>query len=167
VQGACEEAERLGYKVVVLDDAVTGEARSAARAWIERARVAAAGAAEPLCIVSAGETTVRVTGVGKGGRNQEFALAAAEAMASWSGAVIAASVGTDGIDGPTSAAGALVDSTTTARAQAMGLPPVEGYLAANDSYTFFHALGDLVQTGRTDTNVGDLQVLLFDPNATG
>jgi len=112
-----------------------------------------------LCIVSSGETTVRVTGTGRGGRNQEFALAAAGQLAGLGPAVLLASVGTDGIDGPTDAAGAVVDEGTVERARRLGLDPVDA-LHRNDSYALFEALGDLVVTGPTGTNVGDLQVLL-------
>jgi hydroxypyruvate reductase len=76
-------------------------------------------------------------------------------------AAAAASIGTDGVDGPTDAAGALVDSTTIARAQTAGLGPPGRYLDDNNAYAFFEALGDLIHTGPTDTNVGDLQVILF------
>jgi hydroxypyruvate reductase len=110
-------------------------------------------------VLSAGETTVRVTGRGRGGRNQEFALAMAEPLAGTDN-VVAASAGTDGIDGPTGAAGAIVDGTTMARAAAQGLPSPATVLARNDSYTFFEMLGDLILTGPTATNVGDVQVLL-------
>jgi glycerate 2-kinase len=163
MRGARDEAERLGYRVVVFDEPVVGEARVEAPRWIERIRELATAVEGPLCVVSSGETTVRVAGTGKGGRNQEFALALVESLITWTGEVAAASVGTDGIDGPTDAAGAIVDVTTMARAQALGMPRVADYLNANDSYGFFQTLGDLVQTGRTDTNVGDLQVLLFAP----
>ena len=115
----------------------------------------------PLCLVSAGETTVRVTGGGRGGRNQEFALATAFHLVRRFPEAVIASVGSDGIDGPTDAAGALVDTTTPARAAERGLQRPEHYLAANDSYTFFEALDDLIRTGPTDTNVGDLQVALI------
>ena len=115
----------------------------------------------PACVVSSGETTVHVTGHGKGGRNQEFALAAAGPLASLGVPAVVASVGTDGIDGPTDAAGALVDSTTTARARAAGIGAPAGFLADNNAYAFFAAVGDLIQTGPTDTNVGDLQIILF------
>jgi hydroxypyruvate reductase len=166
MRGAREAAERLGYHVIVIDEAITGEARVAAQDWLGRMHDIAGAPAGRLCVLSSGETTVRVIGAGRGGRNQEFALAAAEGLANWNGAVALASAGTDGIDGPTDAAGAIADSTTIARAQALNLQPPDHYLNANDSYTFFHALGDLVQTGRTDTNVGDLQVLLFAPTST-
>jgi hydroxypyruvate reductase len=120
----------------------------------------AAGLGRPACIVSSGETTVHVTGRGKGGRNQEFALAAAELLSQAGGAAVLGSVGTDGIDGPTDAAGALADSTTTDRAAAAGLVPGL-FLSDNNAYAFFDALGDLIHTGPTGTNVGDLQVILL------
>jgi glycerate 2-kinase len=120
----------------------------------------AAGGRRPACIVSSGETTVHVTGGGRGGRNQEFALAAAPLLAGHDGIGVLASVGTDGIDGPTDAAGAIADSTTVARAAAAGLS-LDAYLLDNDSCAFFRALGDLVITGPTGTNVGDLQVILL------
>ena len=85
----------------------------------------------------------------------------AEPLALSAGPALAASIGTDGIDGPTDAAGAIVDSTTIDRARAAGLGAPSTYLDDNNAYAFFHALGDLVHTGPTDTNVGDLQVILF------
>jgi len=104
---------------------------------------------------------VHVTGQGKGGRNQEFALAAASQAATLGMPVVVASAGTDGIDGPTDAAGALVDSSTIDRARAAGVGLPSAFLANNDAYAFFAALGDLLVTGPTDTNVGDLQVVLL------
>lgn len=159
MRGAAAEAERRGYHVRVIEQPVVGFAREAAVAHLRAAGEMAAGAARPLCIVSSGETTVRVVGSGLGGRNQEFALAAAEAL-SRSGASVAASVGTDGIDGPTDAAGAVVDSETIHQAERAGLVPAR-YLADNNSYEFFNTLGDLIHTGPTGTNVGDLQIVLF------
>lgn len=161
MRGARAEAERLGYDVVVWDEAVTGEARVVAPKWIVQAREVIGNAGRARCVISSGETTVRVRGSGKGGRNQEFALATAALLETWPGAVAVASVGTDGIDGPTDAAGAIVDATTVARAQQLGLDPA-AHLDANDSYAFFEAMDDLIQTGRTDTNVGDLQILLTE-----
>jgi hydroxypyruvate reductase len=111
-------------------------------------------------VISSGETTVRVAGGGKGGRNQEFGLACVDQLAAIDGPAVLASVGTDGVDGPTDAAGAVVDSTTDGRARAARLQP-QAFLERNDSYRFFEALGDLVQTGPTGTNVGDLQVILL------
>jgi len=159
MQGAAAEASARGYEVIVVDEPVVGEARAAAPDWLRRVRDLA-GTRRPCCVVSSGETTVRVTGGGRGGRNQEFALAAAEGLASFGGAVAAASVGTDGIDGPTDAAGAVVDQTTLDRARASGLAPAD-FLDDNNAYAFFDALGDLINTGPTGTNVGDLQVILL------
>lgn len=161
VEGAAGGARGLGYGVVVVDEPVTGEARRAAESYVRTIARLAHEQPRPLCIVSAGETTVRVTGGGRGGRNQEFALAAAFHLTRRFTEAVVASVGTDGIDGPTDAAGALVDTTTPSRAAERGLHRPEHYLAENDSYPFFEALGDLVRTGPTDTNVGDLQVALI------
>ena len=159
--GAVAEAESLGYRVIKIDEPVVGEARTAALSHLRALVARAADVGRPVCFVSSGETTVHVTGAGKGGRNQEFALAAAEPIAALPGLSVVASVGTDGIDGPTDAAGALVDSTTVDRARAAGIGTADRLLADNNAYAFFAALGDLVQTGPTDTNVGDLQVLLL------
>jgi glycerate-2-kinase len=163
MRAAAAEGRALGYEVAVHDPAVTGEARIAARAWWAQtgARVGTPG--RPLLIVSSGETTVRVTGPGRGGRNQEFALAAARPLADAPVAAALLSRGTDGVDGPTDAAGALVDGATLARADAAGLPTPDLVLDRNDSYPFFDALSDLVRTGPTGTNVGDLQLLLVAP----
>jgi hydroxypyruvate reductase len=103
---------------------------------------------------------VHVTGQGKGGRNQELALASADLLTTTGAPAVVASVGTDGIDGPTDAAGALADSTTIDRAEAAGLAPGR-FLSDNNAYAFFDALGDLIHTGPTGTNVGDLQVILL------
>jgi glycerate 2-kinase len=161
MDAAVAAAESLGYHVVRLDEPVLGEARLASIAHLQAMRARTSGVGRPVCIVSSGETTVRVTGRGKGGRNQEFALAAAGLLASLGAPAVVASVGTDGIDGPTDAAGALVDSSTTSRARAAGVGDPERFLADNNAYAFFAALGDLIQTGPTGTNVGDLQIILF------
>jgi len=161
MDAAVAAAESLGYHVVRLDEPVLGEARLASIAHLQAMRARTSGVGRPVCIVSSGETTVRVTGRGKGGRNQEFALAAAGLLASLGAPAVVASVGTDGIDGPTDAAGALVDSSTTSRARAAGVGDAERFLADNNAYAFFAALGDLIQTGPTGTNVGDLQIILF------
>ena len=161
MKGAAAEAEARGYHVLRTDDAVVGEARSSAVSHLRAVMARAAGAARPACVVSSGETTVRVVGRGKGGRNQEFALALAAPLASTGAPVAAASVGTDGVDGPTDAAGAIVDATTVERARAARIGAAERFLQDNDAYAFFAALGDLIHTGPTGTNVGDLQVILF------
>jgi glycerate 2-kinase len=152
-------AERLGYHTVILEDVVRGEAREAAPVWLARARRDAARSPAPTCVLSAGETTVRVTGGGRGGRNQEFVLALVDDLEADREDLLIASIGTDGIDGPTDAAGALADRTTHTRAQSLGLQP-RTFLQDNNSYDFFALLGDLIHLGRTDTNVGDVQVLL-------
>jgi hydroxypyruvate reductase len=112
-----------------------------------------------VCLLSSGETTVTVTGAGRGGRNQELALATAQALEGWQPAWALLSAGTDGIDGPTDAAGAIADSTTVVRARASGLD-LAGTLRENASYPFFRQLSDLVTVGPTDTNVGDVQALI-------
>jgi glycerate-2-kinase len=117
----------------------------------------------PACVIATGETTVRVVGSGRGGRNQEVALSAATSMSSLDDPAALLSGGTDGIDGPTDAAGAICDSTTWARARRAGLLNPDEYLENNDAYRFFEALGDLVVTGPTGTNVGDILVLLVWP----
>lgn len=159
VAGAERAASTLGYATVVLPEPIIGEARDAALGWYETVGRIAARTDEPLCVISAGETTVHVKGGGRGGRNQEFVLAIAQAMHGAEADAVAASIGTDGIDGPTDAAGAIVDRTTISRAAALSLDAA-AHLAANDSFAFFEPLGDLIRTGRTDTNVGDLQVYL-------
>jgi hydroxypyruvate reductase len=160
MRGAADHASALGYQVISIDAAVTGEARTASRSHLHAALARAAGIARPSCIISSGETIVNVTGSGKGGRNQEFALAAVAPLAQTGASAALASVGTDGIDGPTDAAGAIVDQTTRSRAAAAGLDPAR-FLSNNDAYAFFDALGDLIRTGPTATNVGDLQVILL------
>jgi hydroxypyruvate reductase len=160
LEGAQRAATHLGYRVVLLPEPVTGEARTAADSWLSTVTRHIAAGGERLCVISAGETTVRVVGSGKGGRNQEFALALAARMHAVTRQALAASVGTDGIDGPTDAAGAFVDCTTLARAAQLGLSPPAVYLDQNNSFEFFDRLGDLIRTGPTDTNVGDLQIFL-------
>jgi hydroxypyruvate reductase len=162
VEGARRAASSLGYRVHVIEHPVVGEARNAAWDLVHRAsQLVGEDVGRPLCVLSAGETTVRTSGSGKGGRNQECALAMARALDTIGESVVAASVGTDGIDGPTDAAGAIVDSTTLARAEAADIGPPERYLEEHNSYVFFDELGDLIRTGPTGTNVGDLQVILI------
>jgi glycerate 2-kinase len=161
MHGAAERAAALGYHVVTLKGAVIGEARIASQAHWRSGLATGASPDDPLCVVSSGETTVRVTGHGKGGRNQEFALAAAGALAAFQRPAVLASIGTDGIDGPTDAAGALVDNTTLERAVSAGAGAPEPFLEDNDAYRFFDQIGDLIRTGPTGTNVGDLQIVLI------
>jgi glycerate 2-kinase len=161
IEGARRAAASLGYHVLIVDEPVTGEARVAAKQHIDRTARAIASRPRPICVVSSGETTVTVAGAGKGGRNQEFAFAMAQAIGALGPRVAAASIGTDGIDGPTDAAGALVDATTFTRARDAGIAEPERYLIDNNTYPFFDRVGDLIRTGPTNTNVGDLQVILI------
>ena len=160
VDGARAAAQSLGYVVHVVQAPVTGEARLVSRSLVEAASRIARTRGVQLCILAAGEMTVRVTGTGKGGRNQECALAMARGLEALGTAAVAASIGTDGVDGPTDAAGGVVDTTTIARTEAAGLDLPERYLEDNNSYVFLDELGDLIRTGPTNTNVGDLQVIL-------
>ena len=161
IDAAQERARDLGYQTVVLTTRLCGEAREVAAALAAIALECAASgrpAAPPACVICGGETTVTLRGNGKGGRNQELALAAAVQLHGNAGNTLL-SGGTDGTDGPTDAAGAIVDGQTLARAGQAGLDPAD-FLARNDSYHFFDALGDLVTTGPTQTNVMDLQIVL-------
>ena len=158
MDGACRKAQLLGYEVLRIERPIVGDARQAARDYIREIAEVTANLRR-FCVVSSGETTVQVTGSGAGGRNQEFALAAATEIVGLGLCVQLASVGTDGIDGPTDAAGAIVDATTIERSLKAGLM-ASSLARNNDSYAFFRALNDLIITGPTGTNVGDLQVLL-------
>jgi len=162
---AMEEARRIMREpdagpiaTALLPGFLRGEARECARSFCSGLRKAAEALSpgHAVAVIAGGETTVNVRGSGKGGRNQEFALAAAVELAG-EGAMAVLAAGTDGIDGPTDAAGAYVDGTTLARASSLGLDP-GAHLENNDAYPFFEALGDLVVTGPTGTNVADLVI---------
>ena len=154
-----------GFSTITIEAPIVGEARDAGPAFVARALEVSRRLPRPVCVIGAGETTVRVVGRGKGGRNQELALSVAAALDGLREPAAFLSVGTDGIDGPTDAAGGLVDGTTLARAHELGVD-LDASLADNDAYHALDRLGDLVRTGPTDTNVGDLQVLVIgDPAA--
>jgi glycerate 2-kinase len=159
MDGAARAARELGYDVEVIPAASTGEARIAGAAFADDAFRRTATAGRPVCVIASGETTVRVTGSGRGGRNQEFALGAMSAIAAARGDAVLGSAGTDGVDGPTDAAGAIVDSSSSRRAAEAGLDANDA-LRNNATYDFFLALGDLIFWGPTGTNVGDIHVLL-------
>ena len=162
VDAAAAMARQFGFKPLVLSTTIEGETREVARMHAAIAReVATSGrpARPPVCLISGGETTVTLRGAGLGGRNQEFVLAAAIDLAGCPGVTVL-SGGTDGTDGPTDAAGAIADGATLARAGARGLD-ARRHLAENDSYRFFDALGDLLKTGPTRTNVMDVRLLLI------
>ena len=156
-------AEAAGYEVVFLGDKVEGEARDVAAAHAALARDLRARGKRAV-IMSGGELTVTIRGQGRGGPNQEYALALAIELAGMPG--IAAIAGdTDGTDGgagsATDPAGAYIDGTTVARAKSLGLDPA-AFLADNDSTGFFKRLGDLLQPGPTYTNVNDFRAILVD-----
>jgi hydroxypyruvate reductase len=154
---AARKARELGYRTLVLASEVQGETREIARmhAAIAREMVNSGRPVRPpACVITGGETTVTIRGKGRGGRNQEFALATAMDIAGLPGVVIF-SAGTDGADGPTDAAGAIADGDTLARG-----PEARRYLDDNDSYPYFQALEDLVITGPTNTNVMDVRLIL-------
>jgi hydroxypyruvate reductase len=152
VQAARAEAERRGFRTRLLSGRMRGEAREVGSAFARRLIRAPAGS----CYLMGGETTVTVRGAGRGGRNQELALAAARVLDGVAGAAVLA-MASDGVDGPTDAAGASVDGATLGRARDLGLDP-ETSLAENDSYPLLLACGALLRTGATGTNVGDLVV---------
>lgn len=154
------EAERRGYRARVVARDTAGEARDVGR---EQAHALAA-AAGPLCLLWGGETTVTVRGSGRGGRNQELALGAAIALDGTRRGLVLLSGGTDGVDGPTDAAGAWATPRTAGRARELGLDP-RRCLENNDAYAFFDALGALLRPGPTHTNVMDLQIALAAPAA--
>ena len=161
VDAAAEQARRLGFHTLVLSTYVEGEARQVARvhaAIAKEIRASGRPIPRPACVISGGETTVTIRGKGLGGRNQEFALAAAAEIAGLGPDTLILSAGTDGTDGPTDAAGAIADGTTLHRAQTLGLD-AGAFLQNNDSYHFFEATGDLIKTGPTGTNVADIQLI--------
>jgi hydroxypyruvate reductase len=161
VDAAAARARALGFAPHVLTRALEGEAREAAGRLVGLAREIRGGrgpVAAPACLIAGGETTVTVRGGGAGGRCQEFALAAALALEGVEG-VVALAAGTDGTDGPTEAAGALADGGSVERARALGHDP-RARLDDNDSNAVLTALGDLVVTGPTNTNLLDLYLLL-------
>jgi glycerate-2-kinase len=156
---AKEKAEELGYNAVIFSTKIEGEARKVGKkiATIANEIIKEPSVEKPTAVIFGGETTVTVKGQGKGGRNQELALATSMKIDGIS--CLVATLGTDGIDGPTEAAGAIVDGNTYRRAKKKGLEP-EKYLSENDSYNFFNILGDLIITGPTGTNVNDLALIL-------
>ena len=160
MHGAAAAARALGYEVVISDAPIVGDARTMGPIVLERARELAAGNKRPMAVIASGETTVKVVGTGKGGRNQEIALSVAKLLADETAEIALGSLGTDGIDGPTDAAGAYADATTIARARQRAVD-ADAYLADNNAYAFFQKLDDLIITGPSTTNVGDLQIVLF------
>ena len=173
LRGARRRAETLGFEPFILTSTDEGEARKAARdyaAFVAEMACAMSSAPKPVCLLAGGELTVNVRGKGRGGRNTEFVLASLlefskEEVASavspgleW----VVLSIGTDGVDGPTDAAGAWGDALTLRRARELGLEP-ERYLEENDSYSFFEKTSNLIKTGPTGTNVCDVRIFVIRP----
>jgi glycerate 2-kinase len=159
-EGAAAHARALGYDVVMCPRPIVGEARDAAVAHLAWVGTAVGARRHPTCVVASGETTVQVKGRGRGGRNQEFALAAAIDLESRALSWTVASIGTDGVDGPTDAAGACIDEATCGLGRGLGLD-ASASLGDNDSWTFLDRVGALIRTGPTDTNVGDVQLVIL------
>jgi glycerate 2-kinase len=161
---ACQYIRSQGLNTVLLTSMLEGEAKCIGTVLSSIANeilISDNPMSKPVAIVAGGETTVKVVGNGLGGRNQELALSAALKLKNnGDSAIVVASVGTDGVDGPTDAAGAIVDGNTCVRAAKLGLKP-ERFLAENDSYTFFSKLEDLIFTGQTGTNVNDISLILI------
>ena len=149
LDAAGRKATELGYEVIVVNESLSGFAEDVAAEWVNNALQLQG---KNICMLGGGETTVQVTGNGKGGRNQQFALAAAIALKNSSDITLLAA-GTDGSDGPTDAAGAIIDSKTYCA-------DAEYHLRNNDAYRFFEKYGGLVKTGATHTNVMDVVVTL-------
>lgn len=161
VDAARAEAEAQGYEVAVVQEGVEGEARVVGRAHAQS--MIDAAPSSPTCWLWGGETTVTVTGQGTGGRNQEVALGGALVLEGVPDPAVLLSGGTDGIDGPTDAAGAWATPETAGAAREAGCDP-EHHLDDNNSYPLFDALDQLIRTGPTHTNVMDLHVGLVDPS---
>lgn len=163
LEAAAEAAEKMGYRALILSSMVEGETREVARVHTAIAReILNSGrpVPPPACIISGGETTVTIRGNGLGGRNQEFCLAAALDLAIIPPRLVVLCGGTDGNDGPTNAAGAIVDPLTLKRGAEAGMEAT-AYLANNDAYHFFERIDELLVTGPTNTNVMDVRLVLI------
>lgn len=163
LEAAAQSAEGMGYGSLILSSMIEGETKDVA---LVHAAIAGESLKSgkpippPACIISGGETTVTIKGKGKGGRNQEFCLVAALEIVDSPPRVVILSGGTDGNDGPTDAAGAIVDPITVLRGKEMGLNALD-FLTDNDSYHYLKKTGDLLITGPTNTNVMDVRIMLI------
>jgi hydroxypyruvate reductase len=155
---AQEQAEKEGFYSEILLYDLQGEAREVGVLLARQLRMELTRRARPFCLIAGGETTVTLKGAGKGGRNQELALAAVPELDGLQN-VLFISLATDGDDGPTDAAGAVATGESAQRSAALGLE-ADAYLSRNDAYPFFQALGDLIRSGTTGTNVNDLVFLI-------
>jgi glycerate-2-kinase len=149
-----QEARALGYQAKIISTEITGEAKRIGKQLATKILQSK----KETILIAGGETTVTITGKGKGGRNQELVLAASKLIAGREGIVLA-SIGTDGKDGPTDAAGAISDGYTKQKGITKGLTITE-HLQNNDSYNFFKKIADLIITGPTETNVMDLMIAI-------
>jgi hydroxypyruvate reductase len=163
-EAARSKAAELGFETLLLTTFLEGEAQEVAKVAVALGREVQATqrpVAPPACLILGGETTVRLgPSPGKGGRNQELALAAGVALDGTAG-IIVVSLATDGTDGPTDSAGALADGATVARGRALGLA-AEEFLQRHDAYPYLDAVDDLLVTGPTQTNVNDLVFVFVD-----
>jgi glycerate 2-kinase len=157
-QAALEQAGREGFSAEVLTNDLQGEAREVGMRLARQLREEISKRTRPFCLIAGGETTVTIKGNGKGGRNQELALSAVNDLAGEQDVVLIA-LATDGEDGPTDAAGAVVTGESAWRAERLGVDATD-HLSRNDAYTFFDTLGDLIRTGPSGTNVNDLIFLI-------
>ncbi len=153
-QAALEQTEAEGFHARILQTDLQGEARDAARIICDQLQETTQTAPRPFCFIAGGETTVTVRGHGRGGRNQELALASVTELAGMEN-VLLLSLATDGEDGPTDAAGAVVSGDTLEQGNSLGLSP-QTFLQENDAYHYFQTLKDLLKPGPTGTNVNDL-----------
>jgi hydroxypyruvate reductase len=153
-RAALEQAQLEGFYAEILTNEMQGEAREVGNELAHHLRVSISNKTRPFCLIAGGETTVTIRGNGKGGRNQELALAAVDELAGLNGVMLIA-LATDGDDGPTDAAGAVVTGESARRAESLGLGAAD-HLSRNDAYSFFHALSDLLKPGPSGTNVNDL-----------
>lgn len=164
LEQAATHAETLGYRPLILSSMIEGETRDVAMVHAAIAREmlqSGRPVPPPACVISGGETTVTIRGTGRGGRNQEFCLATALEISDLPERLVILSGGTDGNDGPTDAAGAVVDPRTVEKGKNAGME-AEAFLANNDAYTYFTATGELLMTGPTKTNVMDVRLILVD-----
>ncbi len=158
LRAACAQARAEGFRAEVLRAPLQGEARRVGMRLARKLRQALQNRPRPFCLMAGGETTVTLRGNGRGGRNQELALAAVEPLAGLPEVLLIA-LATDGQDGPTDAAGAVVSGESRQRAERLGMAAPD-YLSRNDAYPFFNALHDLIKTGYSGTNVNDLIFLV-------
>lgn len=157
-RAALDQAEREGFQAEILANDLQGEAREVGRDLAHRLRVGVVRKQRPFCWIAGGETTVTIQGNGKGGRNQELALAAVSELRELENLMLV-SLATDGEDGPTDAAGAVATGESAQRAKRLGVDAAD-HLSRNDAYVFFEKMGDLIRTGPSGTNVNDLVFLL-------